>query len=253
VTDAPPPVALVTGGGGGLGRAVARALLATGSPVALLDRHAGPLEEAARVLAAERAGARVEIAVADVSDRAGIDAAVRRVRADLGPIRVLVNSAGVAESGPVMPPDDALFDRTVAVNLRGAWVLTTACLPDMLAARWGRVVHVASTASLRGFRYVPAYVASKHGLLGLVRALALDLREKGVAVNAVCPGFMDTPMTERTVERVMRATGTSREQALAGVLASDGQTRLVDPADVAREVVRLCGPDAGTGEAVEIR
>ena len=246
-----PGPALVTGGAGGLGREVARALLAAGRDVALLDRSPAPLEAAAAEVAT--AGRRVAIVVADVGHRPAVQAAVAKVVAALGPVRVGVNAAGIADSAPLLPPDDGLFDRTMAVNLRGAWVVSTACLPGMIAAGGGRIVNVASTAALRGFRYVAAYVASKHALLGLTRAMAADLAAKRVTVNAVCPGFMDTPMTDRALEAVMRATGRSREQALQSVLESGGQTRLIPPAEVAREIARLCSPEAdATGQAVEI-
>src|SRR5437667_3200594 len=186
MTPSPPrPVALVTGGGGGVGKATAERLAAAGHDVAILGRSASRLEIAASGLA--RGGMRVVAVTADVADRAAVDAALARVRANLGPVVVLVNAAGTAESAPLLPPDDALFDRAMAANVRGAWVVSTACLPDMLAARFGRIVNVASTAGLKGYRYTAAYVASKHALVGLTRAMALDLAGKGVTVNAVCP------------------------------------------------------------------
>jgi NAD(P)-dependent dehydrogenase (short-subunit alcohol dehydrogenase family) len=165
-----------------------------------------------------------------------------------------VNAAGIAESSPLVPPDDALFDRAMRVNVRGAWVVSTECLPGMLAARFGRIVHVASTAALRGYRYTAAYTASKHALLGLVRAMALDLAGKGVTVNAVCPGFLDTPMTARTVDRIVAATGRTREQALADVLESGEQDHLIPPDEVAAAIVALCRDEAGdvTGSAVGV-
>jgi NAD(P)-dependent dehydrogenase (short-subunit alcohol dehydrogenase family) len=142
----------------------------------------------------------------------------------------------------------------MATNVRGAWVVSTACLPDMLAAKRGRIVNVASTAALQGFRYVAAYVASKHALLGLTRAMAMDLQGKGVTVNAVCPGFLDTPMTQRTIDRIVATTGRSREQAVADVLASGGQTRLIPPEEVADAILRLLRPEADevTGAAVGV-
>ena len=251
-SDPVPGAALVTGGAGGVGRATARALARSGRDVALLGRHAQTLDVAARALAQET-GRRVVGVVADVADRAAVEAAVAKARAALGPLLVVVNAAGVAESAPTLPPDDALFDRTMATNVRGPWVVTTACLPDMLAARHGRVVNVASTAALQGARYVAAYVASKHALLGLTRALALDLASKGITVNAVCPGFLDTAMTDRTLAKIVAATGRTREEALLDVLKSADQATLLSPDDVAEAIVRLVrGPDERTGEAVEL-
>lgn len=243
--------AVVTGGAGGVGQAVARRLVAAGYDVALAGRHRETLEGAAREI--EKGGRRVVPVVFDVADRAAVERGVREARAALGPVRVVVNAAGIAESSAVLPPDDALFDRTLATNVRGPWVVTTACLPDMVAARRGVVVNVASTAGLRGFKYVAAYVASKHALVGLTRALAEDLRGKGVAVHAVCPGFLDTPMTERTVAKIMAATGRTREQAIADVLATDRQPRLLTPDEVAAAVMALvAGSPSATGSVIEL-
>lgn len=244
-------VALVTGAGGGVGRAVAHRLAARGHDVALLGRTLSTLETTAVAVGA--LGRRVLACAADVADRAGVEAALARVRATLGPVRVLVNAAGIAESSPLLPPDDALFDRTFATNVRGPWIVSTACLPDMKAAKHGRIVNVASTAALEGSRYTAAYVASKHALLGLTRAMALDVERWGVTVNAVCPGFLDTPMTARTLERIVATTGRTRAQALADVLASAGQERLLPPEAVAEAAVRLVTEASGATNGQAIR
>lgn len=245
-------IALVTGGGGGVGRATAAALAKAGHDVVVLGRSRDALEA---VVAPLLAGGRRAVAVtADVADRATVDAALRDAREALGPITILVNAAGVAESSPLLPPDDVLFDRTMATNVRGAWVLSTACLPDMFAAGRGRIVNVASTAALQGFRYVAAYVASKHALLGLTRAMALDLKGRGVTVNALTPGFLDTPMTQRSIDRIAAATGRTREEALADLLASAEQSRLIPAEEVAEAVVRLLRPEADevTGASIGV-
>lgn len=237
-------VALVTGAGSGVGRAAALALASRGNPVALLGRTLAPLEAVAAEVRA--LGRRALACTADVADRPGVEDALARVRATLGPVLVLVNAAGIAEASPLLPPDDTLFDRTMATNVRGPWIVSTACLPDMKAAKHGRIVNVASTAALEGSRYTAAYVASKHALLGLTRAMALDVERWGVTVNAVCPGFLDTPMTARTIDRIVATTGRTREQALADVLASAGQERLIPPEVVATTLIGLIGEEPGT-------
>jgi NAD(P)-dependent dehydrogenase (short-subunit alcohol dehydrogenase family) len=252
VVEPPRRVALVTGGGGGLGRATGARLAAAGCDVALLDRDLAQAERAAQELA--ESGVRAIAVGADVTERAEVESAVVRVKTALGPPTIVVNAAGIAESSPLVPPDDALFDRTMAVNVRGAWIVSTAVIRGMLAARWGRIVNVASTASLQGFRYTAAYVASKHALLGLTRAMALDLGPKGITVNAVCPGFLDTPMTDRTISRIVEATGRTRSQALADLLATGNQAALIPPSEVADAIVHLCRDEAGevNGAAVPV-
>lgn len=222
-----PPVVLITGGSGGLGLAVARRFHAAGHAVALLDRgsRAAP-------------GGALHV-TADVSDRAAVERALAEVTTRLGAPSVLVNAAGIAESRPLLPPDDALFERTFAVNVKGAWIVSTAVLPAMLAAKHGAIVHVASTAALKGSKYVAAYVASKHALLGLTRAMAEDVRGKGVTINAVCPGFLDTPMTERTVANIVRATGRTPEAARAEIAALNDSGRLISPDEVADAILAL--------------
>lgn len=239
------PVVLITGGAGGLGLCTARRFGAAGHRVALLDRTREAGLEASRAL-----GFAVTTVTADVRDRRAVEAAVAEVSALLGPPSVLVNNAGIAQASPLFPPDDALFERTLAVNVTGAWIAATAVLPGMLAAGRGSIVNVASTASLRASRHIAAYVASKHALLGLTRALAEDLRAKAVRVNAVCPGFMATPMTERSVEAVVRATKRPPEEARAALAAMNASGRLVDPAEVADAILALALDPRRTGEHV---
>jgi len=244
-------VALVTGAGSGVGRAVAHRLAARGHDVALLGRTSSTLETTA--LGIRALGRRALACVADVADRPAVEAALARVRETLGPVLVLVNAAGIAESSPILPPDDALFDRTMATNVRGPFIVSTGCFPDMKAAGRGRVVNVASTAALEGSRYTAAYVASKHALLGLTRAMALDVERWGVTVNALCPGFLDTPMTARTIDRIVESTGRTHARALADVLASAGQDRLLPPETVADAALRLIAEEPGTTNGKAIR
>lgn len=241
------PVALVTGGGGGLGRAVGRRLREAGASVALLGRTAATVEEAAKVL-----GPSVLAVTADVTRRAEVEEAVALVGDRLGPIRWLVNGAGIAEAAPLLPPDDALWERSLAVNATGAWIVATAVLPDMLAAGSGAIVNVGSTAALRGYRYTAAYVASKHALLGLSRALAEDVRSKGVRVSTVCPGFLDTEMTDRTIDRIVQTTGQSEDEARAALAGMNASGRLVPPDEVATAILDLLTNEGRAHEVLVI-
>ncbi len=244
-------VAWITGGGGGLGRATALALARAGCDIAILDRSIGSSDETMRLV--EALGRRAVAGAADVSDRLAVEAALAAVVATLGPVAILVNAAGIAEASPILPPDDGLFDRTMATNVRGPWVVATACVPGMRRAAFGRIINVASISALEGSRYTAAYVTSKHALLGLTRAMALDLARDAITVNAVCPGFLDSPMTDRTLERIIATTGRTRAQALADVLATARQSRLLSPDDVAARIVMLALDPTTTGAAIEIR
>lgn len=237
------PVVLITGGGGGLGLATARRFHAAGHAVALLDRSGGAGAE-------QRLGFAVLGLQADVAERAQVEAAVAEATARLGAPSVLVHAAGVAESAPLLPPDDALFERALRVNVTGVWIASTAVLPAMLARKRGAIVTVASTAALKPFRYVAGYVAAKHAALGLTRALAEELRGKGVCVNAVCPGFMDTPMTERSVANISRTTGAEPAEARARLAAMNACGRLISPEEVADAVLALALDPRRTGEHV---
>jgi NAD(P)-dependent dehydrogenase (short-subunit alcohol dehydrogenase family) len=187
-----------------------------------------------------------------VSDRASVARAVDEVRRRAGPPLVLVNAAGIAESRPLLPPDDALWARTIAVNATGAWIVSTECLPAMLEAGRGTIVHVASTAGLKAYRYTAAYTASKHAVIGLARAMAEDLKGKNVGVHAVCPGFMDTPMTDRTVQNIVRKTGRSAAEARAAVAEMNPRGTLVRPEEVADAVLALVRRGAAESATVVI-
>uniref|UniRef100_UPI001F30C9D7 SDR family NAD(P)-dependent oxidoreductase n=1 Tax=Falsiroseomonas oryziterrae TaxID=2911368 RepID=UPI001F30C9D7 len=169
-------------------------------------------------------------------------------------VAILVNAAGAAESAPFLKSDDALFERMWRVNVMGAVAMTRAVLPAMLEARFGRVVHIASTAGLKGYAYVSAYVAAKHALVGLARALAQEVAAKGVTVNAVCPGFTDTDIVAESVARIVAKTGRSEAEARAELARHNPQGRLVTPEEVAQAVLMLCLPGAGAinGQAVAV-
>ena len=240
-------VALVTGGAGGLGRAVGATLQAAGWAVALVGRDEGGLADAREAL-----GGEIRTYLADVTDRGAVAAAVEKTAGDLGPPSALVNAAGIARSASLVPPDDALWARTLEVNVTGAWVASTAVLPHMIEAGGGSIVNVASTAALRGFRYAPAYVASKHALLGLTRAMAEDLVGRGIRVNAVCPGFLETPITARNIEAIVERTRRTPAEARAALAALNASGRLIPPEEVAEIVRELLADETRTGEAIPL-
>ena len=229
--------ALVTGGGTGIGAACAAALTAAGASVTIMGRREEPLR------ATFKAGAAAGWMVGDVT-----------APPVLPPFAILVNAAGCAQSAPFLKTDPTVFDWLWQVNVMGAVAVTQAVLPAMLAAGFGRVVNIASTAALKGYPYVAAYAASKHGLLGLTRALAQEFSTSGVTINAVCPGFTDTDIVGESVARIMAKTGRSREQALAELTRHNPQRRLVRPAEVAQAVLMLCAPGAGAinGQAIAV-
>ena len=231
------PVALVSGASRGIGEAVARGLAARGHRVALAARDAVALER----IAAEIGGLAVPM---DVCDAASVDAGVQRVRETLGPIGVLVPNAGIARSAPVHRTSDAEIDALLDVNYKGSFRLVRACLPDMLSAGWGRVVFVASNAGLMGYRYTAAYSASKHAVIGLMRSLAIEVAARGITSNAVCPGFVETDMAQDAIDRIVRSTGRSPEDARAELAALNPQRRLVQVDEVAAAVCYLASPEA---------
>ena len=226
--------AVVTGAGSGVGAATARRLGALGCAVTLIGRDRAKLKRTASGLA------NAWIAPADITDEKALRAALNKGRSHFGPVAILVNNAGVAPSAPFLKTSRETLDAVMAVNLTGAFLASQFALPDMLLAGWGRIVNVASTAALEGFPYVSAYVASKHALLGLTRALALETGRKGVTVNAVCPGFVDTDIVARSVEIIVARTGRSPEQTRAELAAANPDGRLLSPEEVAEAIARLC-------------
>lgn len=242
--------ALVTGAARGIGAEICRWLADNGAAVTLLGRQRESLERAARSLS----GAGHGVVVADVTAAGEVGAAFGLARLARGPIDILINNAGQAESAPFGKTSAELWDRMLAVNLTGTFHCAQAALPDMLAAAHGRIVNIASTAGQRGYAYVTAYTAAKHGVIGLTRALALEVADKGVTVNAVCPGYTETDLLRESIANVVSKTGRSEREARADFAAGNPQRRLIQPADVASTVGWLCGEDAGaiTGQSVSV-
>ena len=212
--------ALVTGAARGIGAEIARGLAADGARVTLLGRDAGRLQALADSLA-DAVGASARIAVADVADAAAVVRAFDAAAAAFGPITVLVNNAGQAESAPFLKTTDTLWAQMIAVNLTGTFLCSRAALPGMLASGWGRIVNIASTAGQRGYAYVAAYSAAKHGVVGLTRSLALEVAKRGVTVNAVCPGYTETDILRDSIANVVAKTGRSEAEARAQFAAGN--------------------------------
>jgi 3-hydroxybutyrate dehydrogenase len=240
--------ALVTGGGRGIGRAVAAALTAAGAAVTVLGRQQAALDDA--VAAGHAAG----VIVADVTDPAAIEAGVKAAEAARGPFDILVANAGGAETAPFGKTQPEQFRRLFELNVLGIVNCAQVLLPGMVARKFGRVVAVASTAGLKGYGYVSAYVASKHAVVGLVRSLAVETAKSGVTVNAVCPSFTDTDLVRESVAAITKKTGRSEQDVIAQYVKDVPMARLIKPEEVAAAVVYLCSVDAGavTGTAMTI-
>ena len=229
--------ALITGGGTGIGAATARRLAAEGAKITVTGRRREPLKAIAEEV-------RGSIAQCDVTDRAAIEQAFNKARAANGPIDILVVNAGIAESAPFHKMTRDSWNRIIATNLTGAFDCAQAALPDLLQSDSGRLVFIASVASLRGIPYAAHYGASKHGLLGLARSLAAEYARSTMTVNAICPGYVDTPMTDQSVARVVEKTGRSDDDARAAITSMNASGRLVDPDGVATLVLTLCLPQS---------
>jgi NAD(P)-dependent dehydrogenase (short-subunit alcohol dehydrogenase family) len=240
--------AVVTGGGTGIGAAIATALAAAGACITVMGRRLEPLETAAATLN------NASCVRCDVTDPDNVVAAFEQARSGFGPVDILVNNAGAAATAPFHKLDVQLWRRMLAVNLDGVFNCTRAVFAEMRAREWGRIVNVASTAALKGYAYVSAYCAAKHGVLGLTRALALEAAKSSVTVNAVCPGYTDTDIVRDAVKNIVEKTGRTVEEARAEFTRSNPQGRLIQPAEVADAIAWLCRPEAEsiTGQAIII-
>jgi NAD(P)-dependent dehydrogenase (short-subunit alcohol dehydrogenase family) len=243
-------IALVTGGGRGIGREAALALASAGADVAVAARSANELADT--VTAIRAAGRRGEAIVCDVTDRAQVEAMIAQVKGALGEPLILVNNAGIAGSAKLTDTTDEMWDGMLRVNATGAFYCTRAVLPMMLQAKWGRIVNVASIAAKAGAPYIAAYAASKHALLGLTRAVAAEVATRGITVNAVCPGYVDTGMTDASTANISARTGRSEQDARKILEGFSPQGRLMTALEVAALITFLCSQAARgiTGQGI---
>ncbi len=245
--------ALITGASRGIGAAIANTLAEAGATLSLTARNDAEIAEVANALAKKHGVAAVGYA-ADATDPDQVEKTIRDVAAAHGAPSILVNNAGGANSVPFLKETRAQWTHTLNLNLTSTFVAMQAVLPAMLEAGSGRIINIASTAGLKGYAYVSSYCAAKHGVIGLTRATALETARKGVTVNAVCPGYTDTPMVSDAVDKIVAKSGRTRDETIAELAASNPQRRLIDPPEVAAAVLWLALPSSSsiTGQSIAV-
>jgi NAD(P)-dependent dehydrogenase (short-subunit alcohol dehydrogenase family) len=245
--------AIVTGGSRGIGAAVATELVARGAKVTIMGRDQESLDRQAQEMRGEE-GVTVAVEPCDVADGASVTTAFSRAIANLGPAYILVNNAGTAKSRKFTELSRDIWDETISVNLTGTYLCTSEVLPGMLEAKEGRIVNIASTAGLRGYKTMSAYTAAKHGVIGLTRSLALETAKQGITVNAVCPGYVDTDLTAMGIENIVKNLGKTAEEARQMMIRTIPRGTFITPEEVAAAVSWLCSPSASgvTGIALPV-
>ena len=238
-------VALITGGGRGIGRAIALAFAREGARIAVLARTAEQIAHVASEVT-EECGVEAMHAECDVSVKESVEHALQSVREHFGQIDILVNNAGIAESAPIVKTSDELWERHISINLNGTFYCTRAALPQMFERGWGRIINIASIAGKTGAPYISAYTASKHGVVGLTRSVALEVATRGVTVNAICPGYVETEMAAHAIENITAKTGKTPDEARDLLNRMSPQNRLVTPEEVAA-LALLLASDEGRG------
>jgi 3-hydroxybutyrate dehydrogenase len=241
--------ALVTGAGRGIGAAIAERLAAEGARVTLVARSERQLQETAAPL-----GDAAQCIAADMTDVHAVSRGFQAAAESFGPVDILINNAGKAQSAPLQRTSEEIWHSLIAVNLTGAYHGIRAVLPTMLERKFGRIVNIASTAGLRGYPYVAAYCASKHGVIGLTRALALEVAQRNITVNAVCPGYTETDLVRDTIANIQKVTGRSAEEAREALTRTNPQGRLIQPMEIAHTVLWLClpGSESVNGQSIAI-
>ena len=247
-------LAFITGGGRGIGRAIAIAFAREGASVAVAARTQDQIESVASEINEQHDAAAFAVEC-DVASAESIKRAFELVNKKFGRAPdILVNNAGVVETVPFIKTDEAVWQRHLAVNLTGTFHCTHAALTAMIRGHWGRVINVASIAGKTGAPYISAYAASKHGVLGLTRSLALEVAPLGITVNAICPGYVDTEMTARGVENIVARTAISKDEAIRALETMSPQNRLITAEEVAALAVLLASEEGRgiNGQAINV-
>ena len=245
-------IVLVTGGGRGIGRAIALAFAAHGSHVALTGRTPATLEAVAQEI--QGLGGKALPLACDVTRKQEVEAARSKIKNEFGPVQILVNNAGMAPAAAFLEMPDELWEEVLKVNLTGTYYCCKLFLPEMIAAKWGRIINIASIVAKVAYPHTSAYTTSKHAVLGLTRVLALEMARSGVTVNAICPGYVETEMTLNNARLMAQKTGKKLEEALGLFAASSPQKRLIAPEEVAELAVMLASKaaDGITGQAINV-